>query len=310
MPPSGRRTVVDRDPTGEYLAMRTGVGVVQPDWSGVRVHGPDAVSFLQGLLSQDLVPGTARRTFLLGPRGKLRAIAWALVDTEEVLLVTETASAGTLVGDLSRYRIRVKATVEPDGRPVRLLVGPDADGLVGEVVPDRGWVRVGTTQIGDVSLAGRRRRVVVGDLDLTGAVEVGPIAATSLRIELGEPVMGVDVDEGTIPQETGLVGAAVDFDKGCYLGQELVARIDTRGHVNRRLVGIRFTSNVIPPTGATVGFGDAEVGTVTSVGESLDLRAPVGLAIVRREAVDGSTVVVTWEGGSATGIVTGLPMTS
>jgi aminomethyltransferase len=303
--------VPDKDPTGEYLAMRDAAAVVDPGWSAVRVTGGDAVSFLQGLLSQDLVPGTCRRTFLLGPRGKLRAIAWAITDAESVLLVTESGRSQTLVDDLSRYRIRVDATVEPDDRVVHLVVGPGADEALGVDVPVGGWVESGGAVVADASFGGRTRRVVVGEpASLAGIVAAGPAAATAVRIELGEPVMDVDVDEGTIPQETGLVPTAVDFDKGCYLGQELVARIDSRGRVNQRLVGIWVATNVIPPVGAVVVVDETELGTVTSVGESLDLRAPVGLAVVRREAEDGTPVRLRWDGGSADATVVPLPMGS
>ncbi len=296
------------DPTAEYLALREGAGLVDPGWAAVAVRGPDAVSFLDGLLSQALVPGRTVRTFLLGPRGKLRAIAWACVDEEAVVLVTDADRRDVLRADLARYRIRVKAEIADDDRPVRLLVGPASDEVLGHEVPAGGWVRFDDVLAGDVSMAGRPRRLVVGDADLSSATPVGSLAATALRVELGEPVMDVDVDEGTIPQETGLVPVAVDFDKGCYLGQELVARIDSRGRVNQRLVGIRLTTNVVPPVGATVLLGDREVGTVTTVAESLDLRAPVGLAVVRREAEDGAAVEVAWEGGSASAVVAALPL--
>lgn len=297
------------DPTTEYLALRDGAGLVDPGWSAVRVHGPDAVSFLDGLLSQSLVPGRSTRTFLLGPRGKLRALAWAIVSDEQVVLVTDEARRDVLRDDLARYRIRVKAEVVDDDRPVRLLVGPDADAVLGSAVPAGGFVAGDGWLAADASVAGRTRRLVVGEgPDLSAATPVGDLAATALRIEVGEPVMDVDVDEGTIPQETGLVPEAVDFEKGCYLGQELVARIDSRGRVNRRLVGLRVGTNVLPPVGAAVVLDDGEVGVVTSVAESLDLRAPVGLAVVRREAEDGAAVVLRWEGGEVDAVVTALPM--
>lgn len=299
----------DKDPTTEYLAMRDAAAVVDPGWAAVAVRGADAVTFLQGLLSQDLRPGSCLRTFLLGPRGKLRAIAWAITDDTSVVLVTESGRRQVLVDDLARYRIRVDVEITADDRPVRMVVGPASDDVLGVTVPPQGWVASDDALIGDTTFAGRTRRVVVGEgPDLTGVVVAGSSAATAVRIELGEPVMDVDVDEGTIPQETGLVPSAVDFDKGCYLGQELVARIDSRGRVNQRLVGLRVTTNVIPPAGAEVVVDDAVLGMITSVGESLDLRAPVGLGLVRREAEDGRSVVLRWAGGEVPAIVMSLPM--
>ena len=232
-------------PADEYVALRDGAGLTDPEWAVIRVHGPDAVSFLQGLLSQDLQPGTCVRTFLLGPRGKLRALAWALVGEDEVLLVTDTPDV--LVQDLSRYRIRVKAEIESDDRPVRLLIGATSDSALPEAPAERSWVAGSDWAVGDVSIHGRVRRVIIGNVPLGAVTAVGTTAAEAVRIELGEPLVGVDVDESTIPQETGLVDDAVSFTKGCYLGQELVARIDSRGRVNQRLVGIRLAEAVIPP---------------------------------------------------------------
>ena len=120
--------------------------------------------------------------------------------------------------------------------------------------------------------------------------------------------MGVDIDEKTIPQEAGVVGAAVDFTKGCYLGQELVARIDSRGRVNRHLRGLVIAENVLPPVGAEVRSSDRLLGTLTSVAESLELRAPVALALLRREAEPGDVVEIVWEGGETGGRVGELPL--
>ncbi len=120
--------------------------------------------------------------------------------------------------------------------------------------------------------------------------------------------MGVDIDDGTIPQEGAVVEGAVDFTKGCYLGQELVARIDSRGRVNRHLRGIVVEENVLPPVGATVIVGGDEAGRLSSIAESLELRAPVGMAMLRREAEPGAPAEIRWDGGSTTGRVAELPL--
>lgn len=298
------------DPTAEYLAVRTGAALVDPGWSAVVVEGPDAVSFLDALVSQRLVAGEARRTFLLGPRGKLRVIARVLADDERVLFTTEASRRDVLIEDLSRYRIRVKAEIRPDDRPVRLVVGSEARSLGLPVPPDGGWVRVGDGVVADAPIGPFPGLLTVGVDIPDGATPVGALAWTARRIEAGEPVMDVDVDEDTIPQETGLVAASVDFTKGCYLGQELVARIDSRGRVNRRLVGLVLGTNVIPPLGATVSVPDRALGTITSIGESLDLRAPVAMGLIRREAAVGDPVTIGWDGGEAPAVVAALPLVS
>ena len=126
----------------------------------------------------------------------------------------------------------------------------------------------------------------------------------AIRIVEGEAVSGLDLDDATIPQEAIDVSEAVDFDKGCYLGQELVARIDSRGRVNRRLAGLVFAGTAVPAPGESLTYGGKEVGTITSAAWSDLLNAPVALSMVRREAEDGSTV--TTESGHA--IVTPLPL--
>jgi folate-binding protein YgfZ len=141
-----------------------------------------------------------------------------------------------------------------------------------------------------------------------GARPVGLLAHTAVRVEMGEPVMGVDVDEATIPQEAGLETDAVSFTKGCYLGQELVARIDSRGHVNRHLRGVVLAENALPPDGADVMAAAATVGSITSVSESLQVGAPIGLGLIRREVDAGTAVEIRWPGGSAKAEVRALPL--
>jgi len=133
----------------------------------------------------------------------------------------------------------------------------------------------------------------------------------SVRIEAGIPVMGRELDESTIPAEAGIVEQSVSWTKGCYTGQELVARIDSRGgNVPRRLRGLVIGTNVLPPPGARVLNGEKDVGRVTSVGESLDRKAPVALAYVGRAVEPPADVTVTWDGGSAPARVEALPLVS
>ena len=180
--------------------------------------------------------------------------------------------------------------------------GPDALASVQPVPAERAWV-------GDDPLVARfpfqfsslSRYVVVGDApDLPVAK---PAAVQAVRIEVGEPVVGVDLDERTIPQEMGDVAAAVDFTKGCYLGQELVARIDSRGHVNRRLAGLIFSGTEVPPAGAEVSLAGSPVGSITSTAWSEALWAPIALGMIRA-AVDPGIEV---HAGSLRGVVSGLP---
>lgn len=299
------------DVTAEYRLIRSGVGSASGQHRLIRVHGPDAVSFLQGLVSQDLVSmpsGTVKRSFFLQPNGKLAALLWVGVADAEVVLFCDATVAAETETLLRRYRIRVKADIDLDPRAVGELWGPDSYATAGV---DAGlWRREGDTFVLAAGLGSLPRAFVVGQGQM--APPVGRRATTAVRVEAGEPVMGVDVDGSTIPQECGFIDHSVSFTKGCYLGQELVARIDTRGRVNRRLAGIRIHTNAVPPQGAEIEFGGKIVGTFTSPSESLALRAPIGLSLIRREVSDGDEVEVGWtfdgEERTVTGSVHDLPM--
>jgi tRNA-modifying protein YgfZ len=290
------------DVTAEYRAARYGAGAVVGLYDLVWFSGDDAVGFLEGLLSQNveaMAPGEVRRSLLLGPQGKLVALLWVLRGEGRVGVLTDAGHGPVVQQALGRYRIRVDVDIVADERPLLTLVGPESS-------PVDGWSD-GTALTAGLPLAGSRRSITTA-AEPEGHRPVGGLAWRAVRVEAGEPLMGVDVDEATIPQESGLVPASVDFAKGCFLGQELVARIDSRGRVNRHLRGIMVLSNVLPPPGAEVVAGDRVVGSLTSPAESLALRAPVGLGLIRHEVGEGDPVTIRWEGGEAPGTVAALPM--
>jgi folate-binding protein YgfZ len=126
-----------------------------------------------------------------------------------------------------------------------------------------------------------------------GAAEVDGDTAEAIRIEAGVPLFHRDMDEETIPLEAGIESRAVSFSKGCYVGQEVIIRVLHRGHgrVARRLVGLRFQSDVVPPAGARIRTGDREIGEVTSSTRSPALQAPIALGYVHRDFVEPGTKV-------------------
>jgi tRNA-modifying protein YgfZ len=140
-------------------------------------------------------------------------------------------------------------------------------------------------------------------LEEAGAVPVSEAAAHCLRIEHGRPRYGVDLDETVIPQEAGLNERAVSFTKGCYVGQETVARLHYRGKPNRRLCGLRLSALAEP--GDELQFEGRAVGRVSSVAPSPRF-GPIALGLVRREAPVGATVSV-GAGGEVTAEVIELP---
>lgn len=306
------------DPTAEYDVLPTAAGLVDRSArAAVLVTGPDARSFLQSLVSQDLDPladGEGARALLLEPRGKLVADFRALrVGEEEWWLDAEVGAGEVLAGGLRRFLIRVKVEItdRTGGWGALSVLGPQALATVAETlgvtVPEalHAHVRFGPHRVVRAGWPG------VPGVDVVGPVEgldevwerlaatiprVGCTAAEVARIEAGVPRLGLDVDESTIPQEAFFDRDAISFTKGCFVGQELACRIDTRGHVNRYLRGLRFAGEPVPPRGAEVVAAGATVGRVTSVA-SVPGRAAVGLAIVRREVTPPGSVSIVWEGG-------------
>ncbi|MDE0169530.1 MAG: hypothetical protein OXS29_08435 [bacterium] len=299
------------DATAEYAAAREAAGFVGGESALLWAVGSDTMSFLQNILSQDveaLPPGHVARSFLLQPRGKLEALLWLLRGEDRVGIVTGADRREETLRTMSRWRLRVDVDLVPDAREVFDVWGPAPAML--DVAG--GWRDEDGILVAEVSDSPIRHRLVAGlgvsDLEHRGLQPIGRHAHTTLRIETGEPRFGLDIDHKTIPQESGLVPEAVSFTKGCFLGQELVARIDSRGRVNRNLRGVRMLEPVIPPIGARVTHAGKLVGTLTSVAESPAMRAPIAMALIRREAPPGTRVRVSWEQGETEAMIEQLPL--
>jgi tRNA-modifying protein YgfZ len=267
----------------------------------VTVSGPEAGSFLQSLLSQDLdgvAVGAGVPALLLQPQGKLVATMDALrVDDDTWWCITDAGAGDALASGLNRFRIRVKVEIADvsDAFAAVAVRGPGAARLGAGVAT--GAAHLVPVGWGD-DVVGPRADVetVRGQLLDAGVVAGTRAEYEAARIDAGVPRLGVDIDERTIPQEAFLEQRAVSFTKGCFVGQELVCRIDTRGHVNRYLRRVRI-DNAAPPAGAELLVGDKLVGALTSVAGD---RA---LAMVRREVEPPANVVVRWPGAEARGHV-------
>ena len=247
----------------------------RPDlvWFG----GSDSLRFLNDIVSQeleDMSPGDTRRSLLLEPQGKLGFLLWVIRAEERYGLLTDPGRGDELATALARYRIRVDVEIEPEE---------------GET-----WVVVGDWGGYDISWHGVERHLVVGerpDLEMGSEEEY-----ERLRILAGEPRWDVDVDEGTIPHESGLVQASVDFRKGCFLGQELVARIDSRGGNTPRNLRLLEAAGQLH-AGDAVSVGGEEVGMVTSGTHG------AALAMLKRSVSVGDDVEV----GGVSALVKELP---
>lgn len=265
----------------------------------VVVGGPDATSFLQSLVSQDLDSigdGASARSMLLTPHGKLGFVFRATHVGEEWWLDTDAEFGPALAEALTRYRIRVKVDIDDRTETTGLVsvIGTVDETTTLLAIPTQWANQSGTDFLGPVSEA----RDLLELLSGANAVDVWDAERfEAFRIEMGVPRMGVDLDEKTIPQEAFLDRDAVSFTKGCFLGQELVARIDSRGHVNRYLRRLRVEGSQVPPRGAAVVAGDKEVGAVTSAAAVPNEDRAVALAMVRREVEPPTDVTVRWDRG-------------
>ena len=289
----------------DYQAFRQSAGAVELARDFVRAAGPDAVAFLQGQLSQDvagLAVDGSTWALLLQPQGKVVALLRVLrLGQEEYVLETDAGFGPAVVERLNRFRLRVKCDLDPlDWRCVAVR-GPRAAEVVAggtghAVVAD--WPGLpGTDLIGESAAPP------------AGVPRCSMEAYEAVRIEAGIPVMGREVDESTIPAEAGVVDRSVSFTKGCYTGQELVARIDSRGgNVPRHLRGVVVSGGVVPVVGVALRVDGKAVGELTSVAESPGLGATVALALVRRAVVPPADVVVVWDEETAAARVEALPL--
>lgn len=258
--------------------MTARIGSQAPDL--VWFHGSDTIRFLNDLISQEIAkvePGTVVRSLLLEPQGKLNHILWVLRGEDEVGLITDPGRGEELAGHLGRYRIRVDVEIEPYEGDAWLVVG-DPQGQKGH------WERRDGEIVADISWPGGSRWFVTGERPDLSEMSEGEYEA--LRIGAGEPKWGVDVDDSTIPHVSGLVPETVDFTKGCFLGQELVARIDSRGgNVPKKLRLLELGDSPADP-GAKVSADGDEVGEITSRAGS------VALATLKRGVEPGDEVTV------------------
>jgi hypothetical protein len=144
-------------------------------------------------------------------------------------------------------------------------------------------------------------------LESAGATRCGPEAVEMARVEFGTPLFGRDITADNFPQELDRNASAISFTKGCYLGQETVARIDALGHVNRLLVGCSFEPSTIPEIGMELRVEGKSVGRITSAVYSPKIQAPLALALVRREHVKIGTMLSSPVGDA---IIVKLPVQS
>ncbi len=290
-------------PADVEAALADGVVVGRTELDVISVTGDDADDYLQGQLSQDVTglrPGDTRWTLLLQPQGKVDA--WMRIhrlDADRLWLLVDPGHGETALDRLERFKLRVDVDMSLDHRPVLALRGAGAVDLAKDLADDRSVaVDASWGPIPGIDVVGVDAAVDHGEVP-DGVVAADDTALELVRVLQGRPLMGRELDSSTIPNAAGVVDGSVDFTKGCYVGQELVARIDSRGgNTPTRLVGVIGTSDVAPTVPVALVVDDAEVGTLTSAAASTE--GFVGLAYIKRAVEVPSTAVVDTAGSSVT----------
>lgn len=299
------------------------------------VSGPDAAELLHGLVTNEvkaLRPGSGRHAALLTPKGRMRAeLAVLRLSQEELLLDCDASLAGPLLGILLGYVPFSRSVLRDrtDETGVVHVEGPAAAGLLSAAdLPEPGpedyahaagsldgvplrVVRVSRAgeQGFDLRTSPASVPALLGLLAARGAAVVSPEILEAGRIEAGLPRWGAELTEATLPNEAGLERTAISYTKGCYLGQETVARIRTYGHVSRLLVALLLPIGCAAAPGDEVWAGDEAIGSVTSTVDSKRRGARVALAYVKRgHEAPGTTLRVATREGAVAGSVAAVPL--
>jgi tRNA-modifying protein YgfZ len=308
---------IDTSPLdAEYCALTDGCGLLDRSERGkLALTGSGAKEFLAGQVTnatETLSPGSGCYAAFLTPKGKMLGDLRILDLGDELHLDTERAALQALFDMIRRFKIGYdvqlhKRTVESS---LLSLIGPSAFDVAARAVGalelddaehanvpgeiDGVASTVVRTDIGvDIICDAADQAAVREALLRAGAQPVSEVAGEIVRVEHGRPRYGIDLDDTVIPQEAGLNERAVSFTKGCYVGQETVARLFYKGKPNRHLRGLRLSAPIEP--GAELRLGERVVGRLTSAVLS-PTHGPIGLALVRREAEPGATVSVGGDG--------------
>jgi folate-binding protein YgfZ len=305
-----------------YRAVTEGCGVLDRSERGkLALAGTEAKTFLQGQVSNDveaLTPGTGCYAALLTQKGKMLADLRVLDAGQELLIDTERVALQGLFNAVRRTMIGHdvqlhKRTLE---RGLLSLIGPESLAVAGmEALADEPEHTHLASEVGGIAARAIRTDLgadllcdsadtpaLLAALAAAGASPVSERTTEVIRVETGRPRYGIDLDDGVIPQEAGLNERAVSFTKGCYVGQETVARLHYRGKPNRHLRGLSLSANA--SSGDPIRSGEREVGHLGSVADS-PRWGRIALALVRREVPVGATVSV--GSGSTTATVVELP---
>jgi len=296
------------------------------------VSGRDRATYLQGLLTNDVValaPGSGCYAAYLTPQGRMISDLW-VYELGDVMLLDlpslDTRNAVLTKLDQFIFSEDVQLGDVTDAFAQIAVVGPDAarvvSDLMGQSAPTaehacvRAEVAGGAAIVTRVTDAGEpgfdlyverlRLPLLRQALEAAEVTAVDADTAEVLRVEAGIPAFHHDMTEETIPLEAGIEARAINRNKGCYVGQEVIVRVLDRGHgrVARKLAGLTIEGHAVPAPGAAVKHGDKDVGAITSAVESPALHRPIALAYLQRDVLEPGTAVTV---DGANGVVAALP---
>ena len=312
------------DPRAEYHAAKNNAAVFDlNDRTQIEVTGGDRIKFLHNFCTNDiqkLEPGTGCEAFFTNVKGRAVAHAFVFAGRDAHWIETSPQCEEPLLAHLERYIIAddVELHGRTEERGELFVAGPNAAELLdtlGIPVDLTSECAHLETQWNKTAALVRRADILgipgffvsVDEQHLAGAWQTlsesgiqpaGAEAFHALRIEAGFPIHGIDISGENLAQEVGRSKQAISFTKGCYLGQEPVARLDAMGHVNRALRGLRLVSGSVPEPGSPVLFADdgTPVGTISSAAFSFADGRPVALAVLRSSVMNPGTAVLVVSG--------------
>jgi aminomethyltransferase len=320
----------------EVRIVREAAGVIdRTDRAFLTGSGPDAADYLHRMTSNEvkgLAPGQGRYALQLDVQGHILADFHLLRMDDHLLLETDWLRRTPLRETLEKYIVADEVEIADVSEQLAELAveGPQSGRLLKAAVTEgalpgaelnHGWVRFAPTASGQgetpvhvvrASETGEEGYRLIFVVEYAQNVwealaaqraaadwkPVGHAALNILRTEAGIPWYSMDLDERTLPPEAGLEQRAISYTKGCYLGQEVIERIRSRGHVNRKLTGLRLDVATLPAAGARLLMGDKEVGQITTAVRSPRLGA-IALGYVRREHLEPGTKLTLEGGGTA-----------
>ncbi|HMM96577.1 folate-binding protein [Phycicoccus sp.] len=310
------------DPVREQRLLEEGLGVVDLSHRGVvTVSGPDRLSWLHSMTTQELTglaPRTSRESLVLSPKGHVEHALHVVDDGTTTWLGVEPGTAAALVAWLESMRFMLRVEVADVSAEWAVLGEPmGSESADGEPLA---WVDPWPGLVGDTVAygpvdghpgAGRAWRELLVPRDgLEAAVGDRPLAGTwaaeALRVAAWRPRLGLETDHRTIPHEVDWLRTAVHLHKGCYRGQETIARVHNLGRPPRRLVFLHLdgSGHVLPAVGSPVLLGEREVGRLTSVARHHE-DGPVALAVVKRSVPEDAEFLVDGIAAAQTVVVTG-----